>query len=220
MSATATRIELVPSASVEEDRRQRRQRETLAEILEVSLEVMREEGVGGLTLSEVARRMGIKPPSLYKHIDSKMAVYDALFSAAARANDAAIEEAIAGREMNLETLEVGLVASIRWAVEHPTLTQLMYWRPVPGFEPSPEAFAPSVAAMERVRGAIAAVVARGELHPDAASEAGIALLTCLASGVITQQLANEPDAPFESGRFTRHTREAFALFVARYGTKL
>jgi AcrR family transcriptional regulator len=213
------RIELVPPAAVEADRRQRRQRATLAEILEVSLEVMHEEGVGGLSLAEVARRMGMKPPSLYKHIDSKMAVYDALFAAAARANDAAIEEAIAGRTFDLTTLEAGFEASIRWAVQHPTLTQLLYWRPVPGFEPSPEAFAPSIAAMERVRDAIAEVVARGELHHDAASEAGVAVLTCLASGVITQQLANEPDASFASGRFTRHTREAFALFVARYGTK-
>jgi AcrR family transcriptional regulator len=213
------RTELVPPVLVEEDRRQRRQRATLAEIFEVSLEVMREEGVGGLSLSEVARRMGMKPPSLYKHIDSKMAVYDALFSAAARAHDAAIEEAMAGRTLDLATMAVGFEASIRWAVQHPTLTQLLYWRPVPGFEPSPEAFAPSVAAMQRVREAIAAVVARGELHQDAASEAGIAVLTCLASGVITQQLANEPDASFESGRFTRHTREAFTLFVARYGTE-
>jgi hypothetical protein len=72
--------------------------------------------------------------------------------------------------------------------------------------------------MTRIQDVVDAVVARGELHPDAASEAGVALLTCLPSGVLTQQLANEPDAPFEAGRFTRHTGEAFALFAARYGT--
>jgi AcrR family transcriptional regulator len=211
-------IELVPPPASVGDRRQRRQRATLTEILSVSLEVMQEAGVGGLSLSEVARRMGMRPPSLYKHIDSKDAVYDALFAAAARAHSAAIEDAIAGRALDIATLEVGFEAGIRWAVQHPTLTQLLLWRPVPGFEPSPEAFASSVAAMARVREVVAAVVARGELHQDAASEAGIALLTCLASGVITQQLANEPDAPFEVGRFTRHTGEAFALFTARYGT--
>ncbi len=162
--------------------------------------------------------MGVKPPSLYKHVDSKMAVYDALFAAGVRAHNEAVEEAIAGRELELGTLERGFEAFVRWAVEHPTLTQLLYWRPVPGFEPSPEAFAPSVASAERARQAIAAAVSRDELRPEAASEAGIALFSCLASGVITQQLANEPDGSYEEGRFTRHTREAFALFVSRYGT--
>ena len=40
---------------------------------------MTEEGVNGLSLAEVARRLGVQPPSLYKYFPSLMAVYDALF---------------------------------------------------------------------------------------------------------------------------------------------
>lgn len=210
---------MLPAAEAGLDRRARQRRATLSEILEVSLEVMREEGVAGLSLAEVARRIGVKPPSLYKHVDSKHAVYDALFAAGMRAHWAAVETAVEGLGRNLATMAVGFEASVRWCVEHPTLTQLLYWRPVPGFEPSPESFAISQEMNERSREILAAVVDAGELHPEAASPKGLALFTCLASGVITQQLANEPDVPFEHGRFTRHTRDAFALFVDHYGTQ-
>ncbi|HEX3979859.1 MAG TPA: helix-turn-helix domain-containing protein, partial [Acidimicrobiales bacterium] len=61
------------------DRRARRRRETITEILDIALAVMAEEGVNGLSLAEVARRLGVRPPSLYKYFASIMAVYDALF---------------------------------------------------------------------------------------------------------------------------------------------
>ena len=40
---------------------------------------MSEEGVNGLSLSEVARRLGVQPPSIYKYFPSLMAIYDELF---------------------------------------------------------------------------------------------------------------------------------------------
>lgn len=178
----------------------------LAEILQVSLELMAEDGVAGLSLAEVARRIGVKPPSLYKHVDSKQAVYDALFAAGTRQHWAAVEAVVEGLEPGLEQLTAGFEASVRWCIEHPVLTQLLYWRTVPGFEPSPASFAPSIETMERSRVVLQAAVDRGQLKPRAATDAGMALFTCLISGVITQQLANEPDASFDDGRFTRHTR--------------
>lgn len=211
-------LELLPPVADGTLRRpQRQRRDTLAEILEVSLEVMRERGVAGLNLAEVARRIGMKPPSLYKHVDSKHAVYDALFEAGTRTHWATVEAVVDGLE-GLAALQAGFEASVRWCVDHPILTQLLYWRPVPGFEPSPSSFSPSREFKERTRSFIVAAVERGELAREATSDAAMALFTCLLSGVITQQLANEPGAAFEDGRFTRHTAEAFSLFVSRYGT--
>lgn len=210
-------VDLLPEAAAA-DRLERRRRATLEEILEVSLEVMREEGVGGLSLAEVARRVGVQPPSLYNHVDSKMAVYDALFAAGTRAHHAAVEAEIEGHEPGLDALAAGFEASVRWCVEHPTLTQLMFWRPVPGFEPSSESFAVAEQVLARVREALTEAVERGELREEAASDQGVALFTSVNSGLITQQLANEPDAPFDQGRFTRHAREAFALFADHYRT--
>src|SRR5437763_10955550 len=62
------------------DRRQRRRLETIEEVLDHAAEIMAEEGVAGLSLGEIARRMGIRTPSLYVYFPSKHALYDALFA--------------------------------------------------------------------------------------------------------------------------------------------
>ncbi len=66
------------------DRRQRRRQETIEEVLDIAVEIMAEQGVAGLSIGEIARRMGIRPPSLYVYFDSKNALYDALFARGAR----------------------------------------------------------------------------------------------------------------------------------------
>src|SRR5438067_12259996 len=95
------------------------------------------------TLAEVARRLGVQPPSIYKYFSSIGAVYDALFKRAASENLAVLREAMARDEPGLDALTNGLEASGRWVLQNTALAQLLCWRPVPGFEPSPEALAPS-----------------------------------------------------------------------------
>ena len=46
-------------------------------------------------------------------------------------------------EPGLDSLTTGLEASGRWVLDNQALAQLLFWRPVPNFEPSPVAFAPS-----------------------------------------------------------------------------
>jgi len=94
--------------------------------------------------------------------------------------------------------------------------QLLNWRPVPGFEPSTGAFAPSVELVEEVRRLLQAAADRGELHPAAASEEGQALLSVLIAGVMSQQLANQPQASWNQGRFTRLTPLVLQLFQCAY----
>jgi hypothetical protein len=94
--------------------------------------------------------------------------------------------------------------------------QLLNWRPVPGFEPSAEAFAPSIELVQDIRRLLQAAADRGELHPAAASEEGAALLSVLIAGVMSQQLANQPRASWEQGRFTRLTPRVLQLFQCAY----
>lgn len=177
---------------------------------------MAREGVGGLSLSEVARRMGIQPPSLYKYFPSKLAVYDALFERASREMVATFRSATRDTRDGLAALVAGLEAVTRQALQNQVMAQLINWRPVPGFEPSERAFAPNVEFVEAVREQVAAAVRRAELDPDAQSESGMALLSVLISGVISQQLANEPAASFEEGRFTSLFPTVLSLFVEAY----
>jgi AcrR family transcriptional regulator len=198
------------------DRRARRRQQTIDEILTVAIQVMAEEGVAGLSLSEVARRMGIQPPSLYKYFPSKLALYDALFQRGARESLAVYRAAAAQAEPGWAALVAGTEAVMRLGLDHQVVAQLLNWRPVPGFEPSPEAFAPSIEFVQEARRLLQVAVDRGELHPDAASEEGTALLSVLVTGVISQQLANQPQASWDQGRFTRLTPRVLELFRCAY----
>ena len=202
--------------SVALDRRARRRQQTIDEILDIAIQVMAEEGVAGLSLSEVARRMGIQPPSLYKYFPSKLALYDALFQRGSRELLAVFRAAVAQAEPGWAALLAGIEAVMRRGLDHQVVAQLLNWRPVPGFEPSPEAFAPSVEFVQEVGRLLQTAVDRGQLHPDAASQEGTALLSVLVAGVMSQQLANQPDASFHEGHFTRLTPQVLELFRSAY----
>ena len=112
---------------------------------------MTEEGVNGLSLAEVARRLGVQPPSLYKYFPSLMAIYDALFLRGQIDNLAEMRRGMAGAEPGLPSLIAGLEASGRWLLANRAVAELLFWRPVPSFHPSEEAFAPSVEMVELQR---------------------------------------------------------------------
>ena len=198
------------------DRRARRRQETIAEILDIATEVMTEEGVNGLSLAEIARRLGVQPPSLYKYFPSLMAVYDELFRRGQADHLTVMRQAMAGAEPGLDALTAGLEASGRWLLANPAIAQLLFWRPVPSFEPSPEAFAPSVEMVALQRAALRAAVAAGQLGPEADSEEAVYLVSTLITGVLSQAIANEPGLPWGQGRFTSQFPKLIKLLGAAY----
>lgn len=209
--------EAAPSAAPRPlDRRARRRQETIEEILDTAEAIMAEVGVNGLTLAEVARRIGVQTPSLYKYFDSLMSVYDSLFLRGQRTHLAVMRQAMSDAEPGLPALTAGLEASGRWALANRAVAQLLFWRPVPSFEPSPEAFAPSEEMVALERAAISDAVAAGQLGPEAESEDAVYLVSVLISGVLTQAMANEPDLPWGRGRFTPVFPRLMSLLPAAY----
>ncbi|HEX6873137.1 MAG TPA: TetR/AcrR family transcriptional regulator [Micromonosporaceae bacterium] len=197
-----------------EDRRALRRNETVREILDAALAVMADEGVAALSLAEVARRVGMRPPSLYEYFPSKMAVYDALFERGATDLLRLAErqrDALAGDP--LSALRAGQHSQFAWALDNPVLAQLLFWRPVPGFEPSAQAYRPAVELIEELGSALRAAVDAGQLAPAAATEDGIAIFATLFAGVISQQLSNEPVTTVDKGRFTRLAGDFMDMYV-------
>ncbi len=207
---------IASSESVSAGRRLIRRRQTIEEALDAAVAIMEEAGVGSLSMSEIARRLGMRQPSLYKYFGSLHAVYDALFARGLERSGAAVQAAIEQGPRGIGTIRAAARAVVRWAVQNPALAQLLYWRPVPGFEPAAETFAASVAQMDLVRAGFAEAVAAGLLHPDAASDQAQRLFTVVLSGVISQQMANQPGASYDTGMFTSLTDAALDMFFARY----
>jgi len=198
------------------DRRLLRRQQTIEEALDAAVAIMEESGVGGLSMSEMARRLGMRQPSLYKYFPSLHAVYDALFARGVAGTGAAIEAAVADGPRGVVTIRAAGRALVRWAVDNPALAQLLYWRPVPGFAPTAATFAPSVTLMDQLRASFAAAMRAGELGPKATSDEAPRLWTIVLSGLISQQMANEPGAGYDTGMFTSLTDAALDMFFARY----
>src|SRR6266568_7337947 len=221
---------MAPGPVAATDRRHRRRQETIEEILDIAVQVMAEQGVTGLSVGEIARRMGIRPPSVYVYFPSKHALYDALFARGAQLLLEAMQEVLeamqevtAALPARPATLEEILLPSarafVRWSIEHAAYSQLLFWRPVPGFAPSPEAYQPAVRLIELARARIAALQDAGLARADVPAGQIARDWTILVSGVVSQQLSNAPQETFEDGRFTTALPGLVSMFAGHYSPR-
>ena len=171
------------SALPNRDRRAERREATRREILDAAWEIARQEGLSAVTLREVAGRIGMRSPSLYSHFDSKNAIYDAMFAQAwGELRDVfdAMPQPAAHRRSMLAQAEM----FFDFAVADLARYQLMNQRTIPGFRPSPEAYAVSIAAYERMQKTLRRCGVRAREDLD--------LWTAITGGFVDQQLANDP----------------------------
>jgi AcrR family transcriptional regulator len=164
------------------DRRAERREATRAEILDTAWDLVREEGLGGLNLRDLAPRVGMRAPSLYEYFASKHAIYDAMFAQGYRQFAAVIDEAAA--LSGEEGLRVMAHRAMAFMVEEPARYQLLFHRTIPGFTPSAQSYALSVDVLERTR----TWFARNGFGAPGALD----LFTSLLGGLAGQQIANDP----------------------------
>lgn len=152
--------------------------------MDAAWEIARRDGLAMVTLREVAARIGMRSPSLYSHVESKNAIYDAMF-AEAWGELGEVFDSLDTRPMSArKALLHGAQAFFDFAVADLARYQLMNQRTIPDFTPSEQAYAASVAVYERMRTMMRAQGVRGQADLD--------LWTASLGGFVDQQLANEP----------------------------
>jgi AcrR family transcriptional regulator len=165
------------------DRRQLRHQATRQEILETAWRMVRADGLAALSLSTLARAVGMEPQSLYTYFSSKHAVYDAMF-AEANADLLHRMRAIEWPEEPREMLRQQARLFVEFSAEDPARHQLLFERTIPDFSPSPESYALALDVFATAR----ARQARAGLTDDAHFD----LWTALVAGLAVQQSANDP----------------------------
>jgi AcrR family transcriptional regulator len=165
------------------DRRAERHEATRTEILEAAWELARTQGLAALTLRDVARKIGARPPSLYWYFDSKNAIFDAMFADANRQLLRRLAEQH-WPDNPREVLRLLARVFVEFSTEDVARYQLMFQRTIPGFEPSPESYALAVEVLEHGR---ARFHAAGVTDP-----ADFDLATAVTAGLAAQQTANDP----------------------------
>ena len=188
------------------DRAAERRSATRREIIDAAWEVAREQGLAQLTLRDIAERIGMKAPSLYSHVDSKNAIYDAMF---AQAWTECREVMMAMEARCPPDVRGALLLYGRtffdFSVSDLARFQLMNQRSIPGFEPSPEAYAPAVLVMDGLRDRLA--------RHDIAVQEDIDLYVALVGGLADAQLANDPSGD----RWSRLLDRAIDMYLRDLG---
>jgi AcrR family transcriptional regulator len=187
------------------DRKSERRAATRAEILQAAWAIATERGLSELTLREVGFRIGMRGPSLYSYFDSKNAIYDAMFAQAwteCRDGLDALGSMPRSPRAAVKTLAR---AFFDFAAADLARHQLMNQRTIPGFVPSPEAYAPAVEVLERARGYLAACGVDRSDHFD--------LYTALVGGLVDAQQANDPGGD----RWSQLVDQAMDMFADHAG---
>src|SRR5688500_12342984 len=115
----------VSSATDPHARRITRRQQTIEEALDEAGLITEEAGDGGLSMSESARRLGMRQRSLYRYFPSLHGVYDALFARGVARSYAAVHAAVEPLPAGVARIRAGARAWVRWAVQNPALAQLL-----------------------------------------------------------------------------------------------
>ena len=183
------------------DRRTKRREATRQEIVEAAWGLARENGLAGVSLRDLGKRVGMQAPSLYSYFPSKAAIYDAMFSEGTRAFVERLRTLDVPRDPKRRLLSSAR-AFAQFCVEDPVRYQLLFQRTIPHFEPSAENYAAAITTLDLGRDVLASAGIT-----DAAS---VDLWTALLTGIVDQQLSNDPGGQ----RWTRLLPDAVDMFLA------
>lgn len=183
------------------DWREARRRSARDAIIDAAWSLVGEVGLAGLTLRDLAHRAGITAPTVYAYFDSKNAIYDAMFGRAATEFAERMAEPYDCSDPR-EVLAASLRRFFGFCTLSPARYQLLFQRTIPGFEPSPESYAPAVRAL---------ATAREWLALNGITEARqVDMCTALTIGLVNQQVSNDPGGD----RWTRLIDESVDMFLA------
>jgi AcrR family transcriptional regulator len=186
-------------------RRTERAAATRREILDAAWALVHDEGLAALTMRELGARVGMRAQSLYVYFPSKHAIYDAMFGEANRELRARWAAAVAaGPQEPVAVLRRRAAAFLQFCVEDPVRHQLLFQRTIPGFEPSPDAYAPAVEGLAESQAWLRAAGVDDPRAWDA--------WTAISAGLAAQQNANEPGGD----RWIRLADECIDMFLEHY----
>ena len=181
--------------------REQRRQSARGAIVDAAWDAVRTEGLAALSIRDLAKRAGMTTPTIYAYFESKHAIYDAMFGRAATEFADRMDEPF-GVDDPRALLVAGVQRFMEFCTREPTRYELLFQRTIPGFEPSPESYAPAVRALESVRQRLAANGVTDPRHLD--------LWTALSTGLVDQQISNDAGGT----RWSRLVEDAVDMFLA------
>jgi AcrR family transcriptional regulator len=166
-----------------DDPRVRRHARTKARILREAWKLAARDGVAGVSLGELAKRVGLRQPSLYTYFKSKNDLYDELFADGSRRLWADVVERDYPEDPRAAVREFAR-AMVAFCAADVARYHLLFQRHVPSFEPTPRSYALAERFFEWARQLLAAAGVERDQDVD--------VVTALIAGLADQQVANDP----------------------------
>lgn len=166
-------------------------------------ELVRGYGLAALNLRDLAAKVGMRAPSLYSYFDSKHAIYDAMFLQG-NLELLARYEALPEQDDPVEALRAAARLFVQFGIEDPARSQLLFMSTIPGFEPSQETYDVAVRIVE---------LAKARMKRCGIPVEYLDLWTALISGLVWQQISNEPGGD----RWARWVDDVVDMFLAHVG---
>jgi AcrR family transcriptional regulator len=171
------------TTSTPRDRRAERRAATMREILDAAWALAAARGLTGWPLKDLADDVGMRAPSLYVYVDSKNALYDAMFADGYRQLLGHLER-LPRHGTPLDVLHRGTMMCFDFCTDSPARFQLLFLRTLPSFEPTPASYSSASQVLEQLAGALADV--------GAAEPRTLDLFTAMLTGLASQQISNDP----------------------------
>ncbi len=155
--------------------RDRQKEETRARILAAAVELLAEQGPAGLTVREVARKVGIAVSGIYRYAAGRDELITELVVLAYRAHATAVDESISAvldehPQAYRNALRDGLRAYRRWGKSEPALFGLIYGQPIPTYVAPQRTLEVGYLLTERLLSVLVAAHADGQLVPAGLAE--------------------------------------------------
>jgi AcrR family transcriptional regulator len=188
------------------DRQAERRATTRREILDAAWAAARETSLAGLTLRDIAARVGMQQPSLYSHFESKNAIYDAMFEQAWQSFLDQVKSTAADLPAGPRARLTAIAERyFDFAVADLARHQLMDVKLIPGFRPSERAYAPALEVYGLLQEELRAMGITADQDTD--------IYTAIVGGLVNQQLANDPGGQ----RWRRLLPRVIAMFADDLG---
>ncbi len=175
----------------------------MAAIVAQAWDLAAEHGIAGVSLHALAREVGMRQPSLYAYFESKNALYDAMFADGNRHLLAGLDELALPADPRA-AVGAFMRTFVDFAVSDLPRCALLFQRPIPGFQPSPESYRYAREVLDRVH---AVLRAAGVDDPD-----DVDCYIAMVGGLIDAQISNDPGGD----RWTRHLDRLNVMYLDQF----
>ena len=198
------------------ERRERNRREMVEAILAAARAVMKEHGAAALNLTEVARRVQLRPQSLAEYFPTKAALYDALYERAFALFQEGDERAYHDHQPGWDQIEAWFANRLALADANPDLYHLVFDAPAPDYVPTERVVAASRDLLAGSRRMVTEASATGAMAPGMPVERATDLLLSVRRGLVAERLGKRRFVDPGAERFEGLVPDVIRLFQATW----